>query len=101
MPFWEHQKSGNRKRTDKQSSTVESQDDEHAAISVEDESEQYQLEEAEEELVVKDASNCVLCRRSIKEGKVSCITCEKECHDICLEMDLDDSDEEVDYTDSW
>ena len=77
MPFWEHQKSGNRKRAAKQSSIVESQDDEDAAISVEDESEHYQLEEAEEELVIKDASNCVLCRRSIKEGKVSCIMCEQ------------------------
>jgi hypothetical protein len=100
MPFWKQKKSGNKKQSAEQSSMVESNDDEdyqEPDAAVEEESERNQREQED----VKDESHCVLCRRSITKGNVSCIMCEKHFHDICLEMDLDDSDEEVDYTDSW
>jgi hypothetical protein len=90
MPFWKDRKTGNRKRTLKPTSIIESEEDKESSVA-----------EIVEERLVKDESQCSLCRRSINEGIVSCIVCRKDFHDICLEMELDDSDEEMDDTDSW
>lgn len=93
MPFWKDRKSGTRKRLVNSNIIEEVEDDE--------DNESAAADEEDEQLSVEDESLCALCRRSIRNGKVSCMVCLKDFHDICLEMDMDDSDAEVEYSDSW
>ena len=95
MPFW--QERGNRRgqgaieqsTISEESEFVDnSTDNEESAVAVDDEQ--------------RTESCCTLCRRSIGDGKVTCTVCLKDFHDICLELELGDSDDdEMEFTDSW
>lgn len=60
---------------------------------------------ANDEVVAENAkvilTDCGLCSRPVHDGKVTCIVCSRDFHDICVDVELDDSDEEVDFEDAW
>lgn len=90
MPFWKDRGKGRAKGATKPSI-------------VDDESSSSLVDDDDEHLV---ESQCALCRRAISDGKVTCIVCLKDFHDICLELemeeeDLDDDDDEIEFTESW
>jgi len=91
MPFWKERKNKSRKRAAKQSETADDDDDEELAAAVNVDNDER----------IASVSDCALCRRPIGDGKVTCMSCLKDFHDICLELEMDDSDEEVEFTETW
>ena len=91
MPFWKERKQKNGKRT---AASIISEDD--------GSDEAFVDANVGEENPSDALSDCALCQRPIGDGRVTCNICSKEFHDICIELEMDDSDEEVEfYTDSW